>query len=89
MSISRKLMQTQPTAGEGVWTLTNAIEQYDSIVYQTSSTLPTNITTGFFFKPDGTKLYTVNASTAYEFDLSTDWNVETATLVQSKSISPE
>ena len=69
MSFHRKLLQTQPTGG--AWTLTNAIEQYDSIIYQTSSALASAIT-GFFFKPDGTKLYTVSGATAYEYDLSTD-----------------
>lgn len=48
---------------------------------------PTNL----FFKPDGTKMYIVGASgnDVNEYDLSTPWNVTTATFVQVKSISAQ
>ena len=35
--------------------------------------------TGIWFKPDGTRLYTVSSSTITQYNLSTPWNVNTAT----------
>jgi len=45
--------------------------------------------TGLFFKPDGTKLYVVGLTNdnVYEYDLSTAWNVSTASYVQSFSVA--
>jgi len=44
---------------------------------------------GIFFKPDGTKMYHVGSDNdnAYEYDLSTAWDVSTATFSQSFSVS--
>ena len=44
--------------------------------------------TGVFFKPDGTKMYvSCNANdSAYEYDLSTAWDVSTASYLQSFSL---
>lgn len=41
--------------------------------------------TGLFFKSDGTKMYVVGVSNprVYEYDLSTAWDVTTATFIQS------
>ena len=44
---------------------------------------------GLSFKPDGTKMYVVgqyNASAAYEYSLSTAWDVSSASFVQSFSV---
>ena len=70
MSFHRKLLQTQPT-GEGAWTLTNAIEQYD-VLNRSFNTFGYGYN-GIFFKPDGTKLYIHSTTIVYEFDLSTAW----------------
>jgi DNA-binding beta-propeller fold protein YncE len=42
-----------------------------------------------FFKPDGTKVYTIDAvnDRIYEYNLSTAWNVSTASLLQSFSVA--
>jgi DNA-binding beta-propeller fold protein YncE len=46
---------------------------------------------GLFFKPDGTKMYVVGQSgdDVNEYDLSTAWDVSTASFVQSFSVSTE
>jgi sugar lactone lactonase YvrE len=43
---------------------------------------------GLFFKPDGTKMYVVGAAnnTIYEYNLSSAWNVSTATYAQNFSV---
>jgi sugar lactone lactonase YvrE len=48
-------------------------------------------TTGFFFKPDGTKLYTVGsaADEVNEYNLSTPWSIFTATFVQVFSVAAQ
>jgi hypothetical protein len=47
------------------------------------------IPTGIFLKPDGTKLYIIgtNADTVFEYNLSTPWDISTASLFQSFSVS--
>lgn len=44
-----------------------------------------------FFKPDGTKLYTIGEQnqSVYEYDLSTAWQVETASYVRSFAINAQ
>jgi hypothetical protein len=44
-----------------------------------------------FFKPDGLKMYVIGAKNdaVYEYDLSSAWNISTATYVTSKSISAQ
>ena len=44
-----------------------------------------------FFKPDGTKMYIVGASgdDVNEYNLSTAWNISTASYVQNKSVSAQ
>jgi hypothetical protein len=43
---------------------------------------------GLFFKSDGTKMYVIGTGSdkVHEYDLSTAWNVSTATLLQSTSL---
>lgn len=45
---------------------------------------------GVFFKPDGTRMYVVgdNSNAIYEYSLSTAWNLSTASLAGSVSLSP-
>ena len=46
---------------------------------------------GLFFKPDGTKMYITgsNSDAVHEYDLSTAWDVSTASYVQSFSVSAQ
>ena len=46
-----------------------------------------HVATGVGWKKNGTKLYTINGSTIREFDLSTAWDISTATFNQSASVS--
>jgi DNA-binding beta-propeller fold protein YncE len=47
--------------------------------------------TGLFFKPDGTKMYVTGSTgdNVYEYDLSTAWDVSTASYVQVFSVSAQ
>ena len=47
--------------------------------------------TGVFFKPDGNKMYVVGqvADDVYEYDLSTAWDVSTASFLQNFSVSAQ
>lgn len=46
---------------------------------------------GLCFKPDGTKMYVIGVSSdsVHEFNLSTAWNISTASFVQSRSVSAQ
>jgi DNA-binding beta-propeller fold protein YncE len=91
MSISRKLLQTQPATGGGVvWTdpdLTNA--SYESLSFRVGSQegLPQDL----FFKPDGTKCYIVGFSgdAVVEYSLSTAWDISSASFVTSLSVNAQ
>ncbi len=59
-----------------------SLSSYDSISYQiTQDTNPT----GFFFKPDGTKLFVVGSTNykIYEYDLSSPYNLTTVSFATS------
>jgi sugar lactone lactonase YvrE len=62
------------------WSINTAT--YDSV---SSITVSDTTPTGLFFKPDGTKMYTVGSGSdvVRQFALSTAWNVSTATLETS------
>ena len=47
--------------------------------------------TGFFFKPDGTKMYVVgsNGDAVFEYSLSSAWDITTASYVQNFSVGAE
>lgn len=47
--------------------------------------------TGLFFKPDGTKLYVIGQTndSVYEYDLSSAWELNTASYVQSFSVATQ
>ena len=47
--------------------------------------------TGLFFKPDGTKMYVmgINGDAVYEYDLSTGWDVSSASYLQNFSVSTQ
>lgn len=91
MSIARLMQMAKAGVPSGpVWTdpdLANA--SYDSVSFSVNAqeTNPSDL----FFKPDGTKLYIVGASgdDVNEYDLSTAWDVSTASYVQSFSVSAQ
>jgi len=60
------------------------LQSYDT---SADSTTPNNL----FFKSDGLKMYITDdsANKIHEYDLSTAWDVSTASLLQSKSISSQ
>jgi DNA-binding beta-propeller fold protein YncE len=47
--------------------------------------------TGLFFKPDGTKMYVIGSANdaVYEYDLSTPWDISSASFVQSFSVASQ
>jgi hypothetical protein len=67
------------------WSVATA--SYDSISF--SFTGQETTVTGLFFKPNGLSMYIVGQTndTVYQYTLSTAWNVSTATLLQSFSVS--
>jgi len=77
------------------------ISQYDlstawdistaSYLSQFSTTTQDNSPIGLFFKPDGTKMYVLGISgdSVYEYDLSSAWDVTTASFLQSFSVSAQ
>ena len=79
--------------------ITDKIYEYDispawdisniSLVGSISITTYDDIPTGIFFKPDGTKMYfTGNRNDSiYEFDLSTAWDISTASHLQTLSVT--
>jgi hypothetical protein len=64
----------------------------DSVYLQSKSITSQDLSPqGLFFKDDGTKMYFVGATndSVYEYDLSTAWDVSTATYLQSFSVSAQ
>ena len=65
----------------------------DSISYLQSFSVAAQDTapSGITFKSDGTKMYVVGAlnDAVYEYDLSTAWNISSATYLRQGSVSPE
>jgi sugar lactone lactonase YvrE len=49
------------------------------------------VPTGVFFKPDGTKMYVIGTAgdSVYEYDLSSAWDVSSATFLQTKSVAAQ
>jgi DNA-binding beta-propeller fold protein YncE len=84
MSIAR-LMQMASAGARGGWDLANAV--YSGVSFSISS--QDGLPFGLFFKPDGTKMYIVgrNNDSVYEYDLSTAWDVSSASYLQAFSVS--
>jgi DNA-binding beta-propeller fold protein YncE len=68
------------------WNVTTA-----SYLQSFSVTTQDNTPTGISFKDDGTKMYIVGGTTdtVYEYNLSTAWNVTTASYLQSFSVAAQ
>lgn len=69
------------------WDVSTASYANEQISVASSETSPTDV----FFKPDGTKMYVVGwgSDVVLEYDLSTPWQVNSATLLQTLSISAQ
>jgi DNA-binding beta-propeller fold protein YncE len=90
MTIARLMQMARagvPAGGGDVWTdpdLANA--SYDSVSFSvaTEDAAPRDLS----FKPDGTKLYVLGivADDVFEYDLSTAWDISTATYTASVSV---
>jgi len=65
------------------WNVTSAV-----YLQEFSVTAKEIFPTGVFFKPDGTKMYTIgaNGDTVDEYDLGTAWDVSTAVYLQEFSV---
>ena len=64
----------------------------NSVYLQSKSTLAQDTSPqGLFFKDDGTKMYFLGSAndSVYEYDLSTAWDVSTATYLQSLSVAAQ
>jgi len=93
MSIARLMQQAAagvPTGGGDVWTdpdLANA--SYDSVSF---SVVGEELNPqGLFFRPDGIKMYVtgVSSDNVNEYDLSTAWDVSSASYLQNFSVASQ
>jgi DNA-binding beta-propeller fold protein YncE len=75
-----------PAIASGQWDVSAAIQK-GSFSVASQDQIPQDV----FFKPDGTKMYVLGfqADKVFEYDLSTAWDVETATYVQGFSVSSQ
>ena len=90
MSIARKMqMAAAGAAGvAGGWDLASAsIPPYQKFSVAVQDTSPS----GLFFKPDGTKMYVLGDSgnDVNEYNLSSAWDISTASYVQNFSVSAQ
>ena len=90
MSIARKMqMAAAGAAGvAGGWDLASAsIPPYQKFSVAVQDTSPS----GLFFKPDGTKMYVLGDSgnDVNEYNLSSAWDISTASYVQNFSVAVE
>ena len=100
MATKKKMLQAAAGVGgapEGAWDLSYAyyddpfVWDISSVVYLQSYTVTSQETSlfGVFFKPDGTKMYIIGSAgdDVNEYNLSTAWNVTTATYSQKYAVS--
>ena len=87
MTNSRDLLPVGGFTGTA-WTLDNpSIPPYGKFYVGTQELTPE----GVFFKPDGLKMYVIgsNGDAVYEYDLSTAWDVSTASYLQNFSVAAQ
>ena len=87
-------MYVTGTSGDSVYeyNLSTAWDVSSSSYQQSFSVISqVGATQGLFFKPDGTKMYVLDSSgdDANEYNLSTAWNISTASYVQNFSVAPQ
>ena len=87
--LAQRYLQTAgtETAGSEGYSLANA--SYDSVSFSVAAqdTAPQDL----FFKPDGTKMYIIGSTndSVYEYNLSTSWDISTASYLQSFSVASQ
>jgi len=92
MSVSKGLMQAASgvSTGGGAWYISTAqwlAEDVNYLYVGSQDTSPE----GLFFKPDGTKVYFCGSTgdAVYEYDLSTAWDISTASYLQNFDVSTQ
>ena len=85
--IARKLMGvTKAAPPAGGWDISTAsyLQNFSVVAQEGTST-------GLFFKPDGTKMYVVGSvgDAVNEYDLSSAWDISTASYLQNFSVSAQ
>ncbi|MFC1708973.1 hypothetical protein ACFL2J_02790, partial [Candidatus Omnitrophota bacterium] len=70
--------------GDDMWDVTTAIHSQEKDISAREAN-----STGLFFKPDGTKMYTIGSDgdSVDEYDLSPAWDVTSANYLQEKDVS--
>jgi DNA-binding beta-propeller fold protein YncE len=76
----------EPAIVEDFWDISTAIHVQNLPVEAQDTGV-----SGIFFKPDGTKMYIVGytGDNVYEYDLSTDWDISTASFLQLFSVAAQ
>ena len=76
----------KPTIASGAWDISTA-SYLQNFSVASQETNPTDI----FFKPDGTKMYVIGQTgdDVNEYDLSTAWDISTASYLQNFSVSAQ
>ena len=87
MSIARLMQMARAGVPAGGWDLSNAVYSGVSFSLAAQDTIPTDI----FFKSDGAKMYVLGDSgnDVNEYDLSTAWDISSASYLQNFSIASQ
>ena len=69
------------------WNVSTAVYNGNNFSVAAQETIPT----GLFFKPDGTKMYVIGSvgDDVNEYDLSSAWDVSSASFLQTKSVAAQ
>ena len=89
--LARKLRAaTAAEAADPSWDLANAVYQGSPINYFSVGGQESN-PNGFFFKPDGLKMYVIGSvkDNVNEYNLSTAWDISTASYSQLFSVAAQ
>jgi DNA-binding beta-propeller fold protein YncE len=86
MSIAKKLMAATGAVG---WDISQAA--YNAVIPRFNLAAQETSPQGVFFKPDGLKMYIVGliGDKVYEYDLSTAWDISTASYLQNFSVAAQ
>ena len=87
MSIARLMQMARAGVQRQGWDLTNA--SYDGVSFSVAA--QDGLPRALFFKPDGLKMYMVgdNGNDVNEYDLSTAWDISTASFLQLFSVGAQ
>ena len=91
--IARKLMGVTKSAAPAStpWDVSNAVYNGSPPFAAFSVAAQETDPSGVFFKPDGTKMYVVGSTgdAVYEYNLSTTWDISTASYLQNFSVASQ